>query len=271
VVCSLLLTCVLAQNDPAGWAPVPKPGAYIPQAHSHNDYEQDRPFALAYENGFASVEADVYLVEGELLVAHDRKDLRPERTLKSLYLEPIRWACKRNGGWLYSPGMQMTLMVDIKADGAEAWKVLRQQAMQYSDVIWPKGRGPVRIVVSGDRPRSLILGDKPNWTSMDGRKEDLDLIVDGISMISEDWRRHFANVGLTPLSPDEQKKLKEWTGRAHARSRIVRFWGTPENERMWSTLLENGVDLIGTDQPAKLAAYLKERNIRNPKFRSYVP
>lgn len=237
--------------------PGPQPGTFLPNAHSHNDYEQNRPFALAYESGFASIEADVFLVNGELMVAHDLKDIRAGRTLRSLYLEPMRWAARRNQGWLYSPGQQIILLVDIKADGAEAWKALRQQAIHYSDIIWPKGKGPVKIIVSGDRPRSVILEDRPNWTTMDGRMSDLDQTETGISMISENWRSHFANLGLTPFKPEEAQKLKAWTDKAHARGRLVRFWATPESEKLWSTLLDHGVDLIGTDDPKRLARFLK--------------
>ena len=43
----------------------------LPQAHAHNDYEHDRPLRDALDPGFTSVEADVWLVDGKLLVAHD--------------------------------------------------------------------------------------------------------------------------------------------------------------------------------------------------------
>lgn len=56
----------------------------LPQAHAHNDYEHDRPLQDALSHGFSSVEADVWLVDGELLVAHDREDVDPSRTLESL-------------------------------------------------------------------------------------------------------------------------------------------------------------------------------------------
>ena len=36
------------------------------QAHAHNDYEHARPLHDALEHGFWSVEADIYLVDGEL-------------------------------------------------------------------------------------------------------------------------------------------------------------------------------------------------------------
>ena len=72
-------------------------------AHAHNDYEHTRPLLDALDHGFCGVEADIYLVSGKLLVAHDRKDAKPERTLQALYLDPLRERVKANGGRVY-PG-----------------------------------------------------------------------------------------------------------------------------------------------------------------------
>ena len=60
---------------------------YLRRAHAHNDYEHPKPLINALGHGFGSVEADVHLVEGKLLVGHDPEDLLPERTLERLYLE----------------------------------------------------------------------------------------------------------------------------------------------------------------------------------------
>src|SRR5262245_45294116 len=74
-----------------------QPVVPLPQAHAHNDYEHKRPLLDALDNGFCSVEADIFLVNGELLVGHTSKDLRPERTLEKLYLDPLRQRVKANG------------------------------------------------------------------------------------------------------------------------------------------------------------------------------
>src|SRR6266550_2676687 len=68
----------------------PKPPTPLAHAHAHNDYEHARPLMDALDRGFCSVEADVWLVNGQLLVAHDLKDARPDRTLQALYLDPLR-------------------------------------------------------------------------------------------------------------------------------------------------------------------------------------
>jgi len=65
----------------------PKP---LVNAHAHNDYEHARPLLDALDRGFCSVEADVWLVDGQLLVAHDRGKAKPGRTLQALYLDPLR-------------------------------------------------------------------------------------------------------------------------------------------------------------------------------------
>ena len=75
----LLLTASMVFG--AEQLPVP-----LPQAHAHNDYHHPRPLLDALDHGFCGVEADIFLVDGELLVGHDRTELKPERTLESLYL-----------------------------------------------------------------------------------------------------------------------------------------------------------------------------------------
>jgi len=52
----------------------------ISSAHAHNDYQHKRPLLDALDRGFCSVETDVHLVDGQLLVAHTRSGVKPERT-----------------------------------------------------------------------------------------------------------------------------------------------------------------------------------------------
>ena len=61
----------------------------VQNAHSHNDYAQEKLFHLAYNEGFGSIEADIHLVNSTLLVGHDTKDLKATNTLESLYLKPL--------------------------------------------------------------------------------------------------------------------------------------------------------------------------------------
>ena len=68
----------------------------LPAAHAHNDYLHKRPLLDALAQGFCSVEADIFLVDGALLVAHERASLDKRKTLKALYLDPLLERRRRN-------------------------------------------------------------------------------------------------------------------------------------------------------------------------------
>ncbi len=88
--------------------------AALDRAHAHNDYEHRRPLFDALHHGFTSVEADIWLVDGELCVAHDLVDTDPCRTLSELYLDPLRTIVHANRGRVY-PGRSapVQLLVDV--------------------------------------------------------------------------------------------------------------------------------------------------------------
>src|ERR1700686_2617314 len=88
---ALLVAACLYAGPPAS-ASAQEPARVVPlrHAHAHNDYEHKRPLFDALDCGFCSVEADIWLVDGKLLVAHDRNQVKPERTLQALYLDPLR-------------------------------------------------------------------------------------------------------------------------------------------------------------------------------------
>ncbi|HVK59238.1 MAG TPA: hypothetical protein VM735_10685, partial [Candidatus Kapabacteria bacterium] len=95
-------------------------GDALPQAHAHNDYEHDRPLLDALAQGFTSVEADIYLVEGSLLVAHDKEDLDPKKTLSALYLEPLKRLADDKKS-VFKSGESLTLLIDFKSEAAPAY------------------------------------------------------------------------------------------------------------------------------------------------------
>lgn len=120
VSCMAVLLCVLPAPADAGDV------TPLPSAHAHNDYLHDRPLLDALDNGFCSVEADIFLSDGRLLVGHSRRELTAERTLQRLYLDPLRQRVRDNGGRVYRDGPTFTLLIDIKNSGAATWHELNQ-------------------------------------------------------------------------------------------------------------------------------------------------
>src|SRR5437660_12843662 len=110
----LPLFLAAALGQPPGEAP--KIVTPVTRAHAHNDYEHPRPLFDALDQGFCSVEADIYLVDGQLLVAHNRPDVKPERTLEKLYLDPLRARAKTTHGQIYPGGPPFWLLIDVKTE-----------------------------------------------------------------------------------------------------------------------------------------------------------
>jgi hypothetical protein len=238
----------------------------LKHAHAHNDYLHERPLFDALERGFCSVEADVFLVNGELLVGHDRHELREGRTLQKLYLDPLRQRVNQGGGRVYPNGPTMTLLVDIKAEGERVYAVLRNVLASYDDILCGIKEGrhqhrAVQVVISGDRPKKTIAADKSRHAGMDGRLADLDSKEPAhlMPLISDRWTSHFRWRGVGEFPPAEREKLRSIVKRAHTAGRRVRFWATPEDPNVWRELLAAGVDHINTDQLDRLREFLLQR------------
>ena len=146
---------LLLINRSAARSQVVLPSALV-NAHAHNDYTHKRPLFDALEQGFCSVEADIYLVDGQLLVAHDRRDVKPERTLQALYLDPLRAQARKNRGRIYRDSPVFYLMIDVKADAEATYAALRDVLKNYADVLSEFGakrlrKRAVTVVISGAR------------------------------------------------------------------------------------------------------------------------
>jgi N-acetylmuramoyl-L-alanine amidase len=247
-----------AEDKPAAPRVVP-----LRQAHAHNDYEHKRPLLDALENGFCSVEADIYLVDKQLLVGHNRADLRPERTLEKLYLDPFRKLAQANGGRVYPDGPAVYLLVDVKSEARQTYAALDKVLARYAGILSVTRKGKfearaVTVVVSGNRAQEAIAAQEVRYTGIDGRPGDLDSDKPAHLMpwISTSWGSQFNWRGKGPMPDKERARLRDFVRRAHQRGRLVRFWATPESTAVWKELLAAKVDLINTDKLPELRQFL---------------
>ncbi len=244
----------------------PKKVVPLPNAHAHNDYEHPRPLLDALDCGFCSVEADIWLRDGKLLVAHTVLGLKAERTLEKLYLDPLRDRVKANGGKVYKDGPQFYLMIDIKTDAKDTYAALAKVLEGYSDMLTVTRDGKteanaVTVVISGNRDVKGISEQKVRFAAIDGRPADLDGDTPAslIPWISESWKVLFKWDGTGAMPADERKKLRDLVAKAHKQGRKVRFWATPEKEEVWKELLAAEVDYLNTDKLKDLEKFLKDK------------
>ena len=109
--------------------------------HAHNDYKHKRPLLDALSSGFVSVEVDVFPVDGELLVGHDRHELQPGRNLETLYLKPLVERIKNKRAEVLKDANTFNLLIDFKDDGGTAYALLNEK-IKPPDPRWPQGQYP---------------------------------------------------------------------------------------------------------------------------------
>ncbi len=237
----------------------------LPTAHAHNDYLHDRPLLDALDQGFCSVEADVFLVDGILLVAHTRAELSPERTLKALYLDPLRARIEKSNSSVYGDGKPFTLLIDLKSTGEATYEALDQLLSEYREVLTRmengvEHAGPVVAIISGNRPVEMVAADNTRYVGIDGRLSDLEseYSVPLLPLISDNWSLHFRWRGEGEIPAQELEKLNRLIDTIHQQKRRVRFWATPDTREAWKVLRDAGVDLINTDDLVGLRKFLTE-------------
>jgi len=241
----------------------------LPLAHAHNDYDHAWPLLDALDHGFTSVEVDVWLVDGKLLVAHDRDDVLPTRSLERLYLSPLEQLQRMNGGSVY-PGWHgsLELLIDVKSKAGPTYaaldRVLRGHPGLMTSFTGDQAhRGAVTAVVTGHRARAAMAAEPLRYAGFDGRLSDLTSQEPAslMPLVSVDWTETFTWDGAGQMPADEEQRLRDLVATAHAHGYRLRFWETPDEPgparaAIWRKLVDAGVDQINTDDLAGLQEFL---------------
>ena len=267
--------------------------------HSHNDYSRRVPLFQALAAGCTSIEADLYLPspgyirthglrDEDLLVAHSRSALRPDRTLRALYTEPLlrmltamnnASSTQLSGIFSVDPAQSLTLLLDFKETSpsalSELWNRVQAHIAPFrlpnASFLTASHEGtvlfrPLTVVVTGAAPFDFIL----NWTKnprgdifFDAPLHDLYPQPDAASpyngsnsyFASTSLKRHIGSPSLWSghFSTLQLDRTKTQIGHAKELELIPRYWGTsrwPVGTRsyVWSTLWKLGVGVLNVDE-----------------------
>lgn len=237
VLCVFFIGCLKLSAQP------------ISHGHAHNDYLHKRPLFDALDNGFTSIEADVFLHKGKLIVSHTAVGLNRKADLESLYLRPLDSIVRVHRGFVFAnDSTPVILMIDFKTNGSEAYIVLKGLLDKYSHLFAVYANStlvksaPVRVLLSGNSKLSL---------SRDTTVVTLDrglyaLSAPHVTRISEPWSKYFH--ARKKLSKKEEQRLMELVAQVHHAGKQIRFWAAPDNPAIWEILLRNKVDWVNTDK-----------------------
>ncbi len=234
-----------------------QPLAYtVSNAHSHNDYEQKVPFWLAYNEGFGSIEADIFLRHDSLIVAHSEKELALRRTLETYYLDHLLACVRKNGGRPFPDAdAPLQLLIDIKTDSIHTLARLVEVLGKYPELT---GNPAIKFVITGNRPASSLWPGYPSWIWFDGvLSEQYDpAVMDKIIMLSDDFKSYSKWNGKGIIPAQEWTLLETAVRKAHQWKKTVRFWDAPDFINAWYQFMHLQVDYINTDHIDALSGFL---------------
>ena len=219
-------------------------GAFA-QMHAHNDYEKPEPFTNAYEYGAGSIEVDIFLHKGELLVAHDTSQFDRTRTIASLYLRPLDSVI--TAGKI----RQVQLLIDIKTEAYSTLQELLEVLKRYPHIT---RSDKISLVISGNRPAPGKFKRYPAYILFDG-------------LLQKDYSRKALK--RVPMFSDNFKNYSGWSDlvpairKAHQLGKTIRFWNAPDNLDAWQQLMRLKVDWINTDQVKECSAFLRSLSSRD--------
>lgn len=244
--------------------------------HSHNDYKQQIPLLAAYYAGMGSIEADVFYRNGELYVAHESSEIKPGKTLKKLYIEPLIAFFKENGNRPYAdPNQKLQLVIDIKENYEQVLSNLLEN-LKGHEAIFDQQKNPsaIKIVISGNIPPVEKFNHYPQFIYFDGRpeKDYSPEQLKRIGMISQSIAHYSVWNGKGTPTPPDLAKMKTVIDKAHKMGKPFRFWATKDSPNSWKELAHMGVDWINTDQPTALKNfYLNNAKVEYSNPQSYSP
>lgn len=235
-------------------------------AFSHNDYQRENPLQDALAFRFNCVEADLWLIEGEVYTGHEKPEPDPALTFENLYLKPLVRRIQENGGEVYpGSGRPFFLMADFKADGEGIYEVLKKQMEPYckyfcsvKDGVYREGA--VLFFISGNRPLQTLPAESLRFAFLDGKIRDLGKGIPASLMpvVSDNYRSYFSWDGNGEMPAEEYKKMQEILEKVHGEKKLFRWWGAPDTGAFKKLFLKTGVDLVGTDNLNLLYNLLSE-------------
>ncbi|KAJ9148443.1 Altered inheritance of mitochondria protein 6 [Pleurostoma richardsiae] len=268
-------------TEDVAWYPTDFLRDVLPKAcHSHNDYWRRIPLFSALHAGCIGVEADVWWFDDDrhrdhLYIGHHPAALQRKRTFESLYINPLVKILERQnpstefyndtsrGVFDTDPSQSLTLLVDVKTDGASTWPMVVEQLEPLRERGWlsvfDNGKvryGPITVVGTGNAPFDQIIQNSTY------RDVFFDAPLDKLEGSSFDTSNsHYASVSLRHavgqvwpggLTPAQLETIRNQIRQAHERGLKARYWSLPAwpinaRNHIWQVLEEEGIDLLNVD------------------------
>ena len=179
---------------------------------------------MAYRAGFGSIEADIFLVDSVLYVAHDTIELRKKIKLDDEYLKPLLECLrKNNNGAPYADNQKkLQMLIDIKSDSILTLQAFIRLLRKNPELVQS---GLLSWVITGNRPDASLFTSYPSFILFDAEahRQYSPAALSKVVMMSDDFKNFSHWDGKNQILPADSLKLTELVHKAHELKKAVRF------------------------------------------------
>lgn len=243
--------------------------------HSHNDYWRSVPLYEAIAAGCTGVEADVWLDGNSLLVGHRKNSLSSDRTLNSLYVDPLTTmltnlntnSSTNNSVGIFDldPTATLTLLIDIKTDGNATWPVILHQLAPLISGGWLSywngtskklTRGPITVVGTGNTLFDQVVAEHDRYVFFDAPLNEISqnstYTAENSYYASVSLKKAVGTVWAWGPTEDQKQTMEKMITAASERGLVSRFWSIPSwpvslRMKLWRFLVDNKIGMLNVD------------------------
>jgi hypothetical protein len=220
-------------------------------AYAHNDYYNARPLFDALSLGYRGVEADVFLIDGELRVGHDRGEARRGGTLETMYVAPLAELARRCH-WIVAQSDPFLLNVELKQSSRAAFDSLASligrygDAFTFSDSSHTERRAVTLVLVGWHPPRAQMRRREAGflWEQIKFEQPDERIPANAspyVRLISIDYGKTIGRA-----APALRERWRENLASHFSVWSWVRVYDVPPDSTIYRFLRSTRVALIGT-------------------------
>jgi hypothetical protein len=232
----------------------------IDRAISKDDHKNKIPLQEALNVNFAGVSVKVKIGKDGLIKCDGK-------LFEDLYLKPLQKRASENNGWIY-PGRpdEFFVIVEVNGDSLIAFKAFEKLFDSYSGILssfidGKRNKKAVKLVLTGDIPRSKFLETQNKYCTIDEPIQKIDSRYDGnsISISTLNFKKLFNWDGTQNMPNMQYHSFISYLKNSRKAGHLSFVTNIPQNPNAWGIMLEAGADFLEVDDFEAFIVFWRNR------------
>lgn len=232
----------------------------VDRAISKDDHKRKSPLTEALNAKFAGVSVKVK-VSKDGLIKCDGK------LFEEVYLKPLQRRASENNGWIYQGRPdEFFMIIEVDGDSVIAYHAFEKLFEIYSGILssfegGKRNKKAVKLVLSGDIPRSSIINSVNKYCTVDEPIHKIDSRYDGnsISISTLNFKKQFNWDGTQNMPNMQYHSFISYLKNARKAGHLSFVINVPQNANAWGIMLEAGADFLEIEDLEAFSIFWKNR------------